>query len=86
MDGRALVLAAVLVIVLALLARGTRRGGGSTAGHYDPNAIGRYTIDPITKLSRYELPTLPPNGSAAPTGGPPHRRRRRRRPDDETHR
>jgi hypothetical protein len=40
--------------------------------------FGHYRFDPATQAYRYELPTLPRSGPAAP-GGPPHRRRRRRR-------
>jgi hypothetical protein len=75
-----LIIAGVIVLLVALTTRGTGRGGGSTAGHYDPDAIGSYTLDPATMRYRYDLPTLPRAGGAAPPGnGPPHRRRRRRR-------
>jgi hypothetical protein len=86
--GAWIVIFAVIVAVLLLVyATGKRspRDGGSTAGHYDPDAIGGYTLDPATLRFRYDLPTLPRAGpSAAPGGGPRRRgRRRRRRPDTE---
>jgi hypothetical protein len=74
-----LIIAGVIVLLVALTTRRTGRGG-STAGHYDPDAIGSYTLDPATMRYRYDLPILPRAGSAAPPGSePPHRRRRRRR-------
>jgi len=80
-----IVIFAVIVAVLLLVyATGRRspRDGGSTAGHYDPDAIGGYTLDPATLRYRYDLPTLPRTGApAVPGSGLPHRRRRRRRPD-----
>jgi len=80
------ILFAVVVAVLLLVAAAGRRSehdGGSTAGHYDPNAISDYTLDPATMRYRYELPTMPPTGPpAAPVSGPP-RRRRHRDPDAE---
>lgn len=87
--GAWIVIFAVIVAVLLLVyATGRRspREGGSTAGHYDPDAIGGYTLDPATLRYRYDLPTLPRAGSpgAAADGPPQRRRRRRRRPDDET--
>jgi hypothetical protein len=86
MGGPWLVVLVVLIIVgIVLWTTGGRstRDGGSTAGHYDPDAIGRYTLDPATMRYRYDLPTLPPSGAPpVPGSGPPHhRRRRRRRPD-----
>jgi hypothetical protein len=78
----------LLVVVIVLILVGTtggrtRRGGESTAGHYDPDAIGQYTLDPATMRYRYDLPTLPRSGApAAPGSGPPRRRRRRRRRTD----
>jgi hypothetical protein len=73
----------VLVAVVALVAMTGRRsadGSESTVGHYDPDAIGSYTLDPATMRYRYDLPNLPRAGGAAtPGSGPPHRRRRRRR-------
>ena len=84
--GEWVVLFAVVVVLLLLVAaagRRSNRDGGSMAGHYDPNAIGDYTLDPATMRYRYELPTMPPTGSpAAPVSGPPHRRRRRHRDPD----
>jgi hypothetical protein len=83
MMGREWVVVGVVVLVVLLVAttgRRSRRGGGSTAGHYDPNAIGQYRLDPATQSYRYELPTLARSGKATePGSGPPHRRRRRRR-------
>lgn len=74
-----LIIAGVIVMLVALTTRRTDRGG-STAGHYDPDAIGGYTLDPATMRYRYDLPTLPQaSGPATPGSGPPHRRRRRRR-------
>lgn len=49
----------VVIVVLLLIATARRRSphdGESTAGHYDPNAIGGYTLDPATMGYRYELP------------------------------
>lgn len=75
-----LIIAALIVLLVGLTTRRPGRGGGSTAGHYDPDAIGAYTLDPATMRYRYDLPTLPRAGGGAPPGsGPPHRRRRRRR-------
>ena len=88
-DPRLVILAVVFVVLLVLVAAGgsrSRRAGRSTAGHYDPDAIGRYTLDPATMTYRLDLPTLPRPGAPVPLGGgPPHRRRRRRRrnPDAE---
>jgi hypothetical protein len=77
---------AVIVLVVLLVATAGRRSGregGSTAGHYDPDAIGGYTLDTATMRYRYDLPTLPRSSGSVPPGeGPPHRRRRRRRPPD----
>lgn len=77
----------VIVILVAVLVTKTggrsRRGGGSTAGHFDPNAIGQYTLDLATMRYRYQLPTQP--RASAPTvrdNAPPHGRRRRRRRTD----
>ena len=86
-----LVLLIVIVIAGLVVMTGKRSGGKgeSTAGHYDPDAIGSYTLDPATMQYRYDLPTMPRSGGPAlPGSGPPHRRRRRRRsqPDGETHR
>lgn len=53
----------VVIVVLVLIATARRRSphdGESTAGHYDPNAIGGYTLDPATMGYRYELPAPPP--------------------------
>ena len=75
----------ILAVVVLLIAAFTRRSerDGSTAGHYDPDAIGRYVMDPATQSYHYELPTLPRSGGpASPGSGPPHRRRRRRRRTD----
>jgi hypothetical protein len=78
-----LIIAGVIVLLVALTTRRTSRGGGSTAGHYDPDAIGSYTLDPATMRYRYDLPTLPRAGGAAtPGSGPSHRRRRRRHKTD----
>jgi hypothetical protein len=88
MDPRVVILAVVIAVLLLIVALSGRssRGGRSTAGHYDPDAIGGYTLDPATMRYRYDLPTLP-RGSA-PTGrgsGAPRGRRRRRHatPRDE---
>jgi len=71
---------AVVVLLVATTGRRSGRGGGSTAGHYDPDAIGRYTLDPATQAYRLELPDVARSGKPiAPGSGPPHRRRRRRR-------
>jgi len=77
---------AVLVLLIATTGRRSGRGRGSTAGRYDPDAIGRYTLDPATQAYRLELPDVAPSGKPiAPGSGPPHRRRRRRgRPTDGT--
>lgn len=78
-----LIVMLLLLIVVGTTGRRSSRGRESTAGHYDPNAIGGYTLDPATMRYRYDLPTLPPGESPMATGtGPPHRRRRRRRPPD----
>jgi len=69
----------ILVVVLVVLTGRRSRDRDSTAGHYDPNAIGHWTLDPATMVYRYDLPTLPRSGVPVPPGsGPPHRRRRRR--------
>ena len=78
-----LIVLAALVIIVGTTGRRSSRGGESTAGHYDPNAIGGYTLDPATMRYRYDLPTLPPGESPMATGSGPPRRRRRRRPDAE---
>jgi hypothetical protein len=73
----------VVVLLVATTGRRFGRGGGSTAGHYDPDAIGRYTLDPATMAYRFDLPTVPrPRTPGEPAEGPPHRRRRRRRRPD----
>ena len=60
--------------------RSARGGKESTAGHYDPDAIGRWIMDPATQTYRYELPNVvKTGGQMAPGSGPPHRRRRRRK-------
>jgi hypothetical protein len=76
-----IVLVVAIIVVILVATTGRRgRGGGSTAGHYDPNAIGQYTLDPATMRYRYDLPTLPrPSVPVVPGSAPPHRRRRRRR-------
>ena len=82
MPGEWIVVLVVALVVLLVVMSGRRSGreGGSTAGHYDPDAIGRYVLDPATQVTRYELPTLArEGGQMAPGAGPPHRRRRRRR-------
>ena len=71
---------AVVVLLVVTTGRRSRHGGGSTAGHYDPDAIGHYTLDPATQAYRFELPNVAPSGKPmAPGSGPPRRRRRRRR-------
>ena len=86
MLGPALVVLLVGIAVLILVGTtGGRRSRGreSTAGHFDPDAVGGYTLDPATMRYRYDLPSLPPGSSPmAPGSGPPHRRRRRRRRPD----
>ena len=77
-----IVVVAVVGLVALLATTGERSGGGngSTAGHYDPDAIGHYIMDPATQTYRYELPNVARTGKQMPPGsGPPHRRRRRRR-------
>lgn len=86
MTGPWLIAIALVIVVLLLVAASVRRSprdGGSTVGHYDPNAIGGYTLDPATMTYRFDLPAKPRSG-APPTlrGSPPRRRRRRRRPTD----
>lgn len=81
-----LIVLALALIVLGTTGRRSSRGGEATAGHYDPNAIGGYTLDPATMRYRYDLPTLPPSGAPAARGSGLPRRRRRRRRDGETHR
>ena len=71
----------IILVILLVVTTGMRssRERDSTAGHYDPNAIGQWNLDPATMVYRYDLPTLPRSGVAVPPGsGPPHRRRRRR--------
>ena len=71
----------IILVVLLVIMTGRRssRERDSTAGHYDPNAIGKWTLDPATMVFRYDLPTLPRSRVPVPPGsGPPHRRRRRR--------
>lgn len=86
MIGPGVVVVLVVIVVAVLIAvtgRRSRLGGGSTAGHYDPNAIGGYSLDPATMGYRYQLPTLPRSSRpTVPRSGPPHRRRRRRRRTD----
>ncbi len=76
----------VVVAVVALVAMTGGRSAGtgeSTAGHHDPDAIGRYVLDPATQSYRYELPNVARTGRPmAPNAGPPHRRRRQRRRTD----
>ena len=74
----------LVVILVATTGRRSARARGSPAGHYDPDAIGQYKLDPATMAYRDELPTVPrPGAPVAPGSGPPHRRRRRRpRPQD----
>jgi hypothetical protein len=74
------VLIIAVIVIVALAGRRSGAGRGSTAGHYDPDAIGRYVLDPATQTYRYELPSVARDGGQVPIGnGPPHRRRRRRR-------
>ena len=69
----------LVVLLVALTSRRSSRERDATAGHYDPNAIGKWTLDPATMVYRYDLPTLPGSGVSVALGsGPPHRRRRRR--------
>jgi hypothetical protein len=72
----------VIGVIVLLVATSARRSGieNSTVGHYDPDAIGRYVMDPATQTYRYELPNVAKDGGpVAHGGGPPHRRRRRAR-------
>lgn len=79
----AVLLIALVVVLVAMTGRRSRGGRESTAGHYDPDAIGRYVMDPATQTYRYELPDLAhTGGQMAPGTGPPHRRRRRKRRTD----
>jgi hypothetical protein len=76
-----LVLLIIVGVVILVATTGSRsaRGRRSTAGHYDPNAIGQYKLDPATMAYRHELPTVArPGTPIAPGSGPPHRRRRLR--------
>ena len=71
----------IVAVVLLVVTTGRRagRGAGSTAGHYDPDAIGQHILDPATMTYRHELPTVPrPRVPVAPGSGPPRRRRRGR--------
>jgi hypothetical protein len=69
----------VVVLLVVLTGRRPSRERDSTAGHYDPSAIGDWTLDPATMRYRCELPNLPRSGVPVPPGsGPPHRRRRHR--------
>lgn len=71
----------IVLVTLLVVMTGMRssRSRESTAGHYDPDAIGGWTLDPATMRYRYDLPTLPRSGvPLTPGSGPPHRRRRRR--------
>lgn len=82
-----LIALALIIVVLLLVAASSRRSPGdgrSTVGHYDPDAIGGYTLDPATMAYRFDLPTTPRSDAPAePGSGPPKRpRRRRRRPTD----
>jgi hypothetical protein len=82
MLGEVVVIAALLAAgLLVLLTRRQRSGKSeSTAGHFDPAAIGSYELDPATLRYRYQLPTVQQGGGSPPPGsGPPGRRRRRRR-------
>lgn len=75
------VIVIVLVVLLVAVTGRRSRGRHSTAGHFDPDAIGGYILDPATQSYRYELPNVARTGKPmAPGTGPPHRRRRRRRP------
>jgi hypothetical protein len=70
---------ALIVVLVTMTGRRSRGGRESTAGHYDPEAIGRWVMDPATQIYRYELPNVARTGGQMPPGaGPPHRRRRRR--------
>jgi hypothetical protein len=78
-----LLVVVIVVILVGTTGKRSSRDRESTAGHYDPDAIGGYTLDPATMRYRYDLPTLPPGESPMASGsGPPHRRRRRRRGPD----
>ena len=69
----------LVVLLVVMTGRQSSRARDSTAGHYDPSAIGDWTLDPATMRYRYDLPTRPRSGVPLPSGsGPPHRRRRRR--------
>ena len=73
-------LIALIVVLVTMTGRRSRGGRESTAGHYDPDAIGRWIMDPATQIYRYELPNVArTGGQMAPGAGPPHRRRRRRK-------
>lgn len=75
-----LLIALIVVLVVMTGQQSTRGGKGSTAGHYDPDAIGRWIMDPATQTYRYELPKVArTGGQIAPGTGPPHRRRHRRK-------
>ena len=80
--GPEVVVAFVVFVVLVLIATSGwwRNDGGSTAGHYDPDAIGEYNLDPATMRYRYDLPTVQrSSASGEPGQPPPHRARRRRK-------
>jgi len=86
MLGDLIVIGALLAVALLVLLTRQRRSSSdrrSTAGHYDPDAIGKYTMDPATLAYRYELPDVAAGASPPPGNGPPagRHRRRRRRPD-----
>ena len=75
-------IAALDVLVVVLTTRGTDRGG-STAGHYDADAIGGYTMDP----RHAGLPLRPPDLATRSAGSRRARSAtspqiRRRRPTD----
>ena len=73
-------LIALIVVLVTMTGRRSRGGRESTAGHYDPDAIGRWIMDPATQIYRYELPNVArTGGQMAPGAGPPHRLRRRRK-------
>ena len=70
----------LIVVLITMTGRRSRGGRESTAGNYDPDAIGRWIMDPATQIYRYELPNVArTGGQMAPGAGPPHRRRRRRK-------
>ena len=79
-----ILIVALIVGLVATTSRRSARGRNeSTAGHHDPDAIGRYILDPATQTYRSELPNVARSGGQmAPGTGPPHRRRRRKRRTD----